>query len=279
MRYWIALLALALSLAGVVHTQEATPEAEANTGATPTINNITPDELTIVGSGFDVVEVTYTDSDGDANRFIWRTDDAEAARWFLPDSVFTQAAVGTTIPVRFNCDNVDASVDIALIVADAAGNQSIPATLRLNCVSNAASVVDPDITATPVATPTPAAEATDEPATESGSRPQIRSLEPSAAIVLDGQSVDVELVYDDPDGHARALLFSTVDEGDWTLPPTNFVQAVAGTTIPLNFFCADVFATLPVDIQIVVVDEANNISAPATFRLTCLPATAPAGSG
>lgn len=278
MKKLVLSFAALLCLAVVAFAQD-----ETNTGVAPTIESITPNEITIVGNGFAVVEVTYADPNLDANRFIWSTEADDAERWSLPDTFFSQTQAGTTLPIRFVCDDVTASVEIVLVVADLAGNESEPATLQLNCESSTPEVettavpeVPPEVTESPEATSeiTPeAAESTVDPI------PQILSLEPSAAILIDGQSIDATITYADGDGDASSLIFSTVDDGNWSLPPTFFSQAVDGTSLPLNFFCEDVFVTLPVDIQIVVVDEAANVSEPVTFRLTCLPEGVPVGNG
>jgi len=107
-------------------------------GSAPEIVTVTPSRLVIVGSGTATTEIEYADEDGDATRFLWRIVDAdEEANWTLEDGFFSQQVVGTTIPVTFRCvaDDATRTLEMQLIVEDAQGNQSEPATLTLLCIT------------------------------------------------------------------------------------------------------------------------------------------------
>jgi hypothetical protein len=109
-----------------------TPEP-VNTNTAPKVVSIDPGEQTIGGSSMVVVDVTYEDPDNDATRFIWDMAETNALTWDLPDGLFSQAAIGTTIPVTFYCTSPTFEASIQLIVEDANGNQSDPALFDLKC--------------------------------------------------------------------------------------------------------------------------------------------------
>lgn len=228
-------------------------ETDTDTGTAPEIISLTPETLTISGGSSDSIEVEYEDADGDASRFIWEVFDAdEGTSWNLPDGFFSQAVVGTTIPVTFRCDNVDATVSIQLIVADSQGNQSEPATFDLVCES---SLTDPG-----------------RGGGASGTAPEVVSVTPSRMVVSGVGTATTEIEYTDAEGDASRFLWSIVDAGEdtsWTLVDGFFSQAIVGTTIPVTFRCETVFTTQTLEMQLIVEDEAGNQSEPVTLTLVC----------
>lgn len=102
-------------------------------GSKPVIIAIEPQELFLTEDSSAIVNVTYEDVDGDAERFIWIMDDTDALEYDLPEGVFDQSVIGTEIPALFFCTTPGFFADISLLIMDKAGNLSDPYPLRLEC--------------------------------------------------------------------------------------------------------------------------------------------------
>ncbi len=112
----------------------AADETAALLGSAPEIVSISPDPAVIAGAGEIAVTVVYADADEDATRFTWTLiDSANLLSYELPGGTFTQSVVGTEITVNFFCTNPDFRAEIALVVSDAMGNESDPASFELVC--------------------------------------------------------------------------------------------------------------------------------------------------
>ncbi len=235
--------------------QDEETDTETDAGTAPEIVSLTPNAVTITGGGSATVDVEFADEDGDAVRFIWEVFEAgEDTSWNLPDGFFNQSIVGTTIPVTFRCDNVDAMVSIELIVEDAQGNRSESAFFDLQCQSSFA-----DLGQGGGAT--------------AGTAPEVVSVTPSRIVIVGEGTATTEIEYTDEDGDASRFLWSIVeasDETGWTLVDGFFSQSVVGTTIPVTFRCDAVDGTRTLEMQLIVEDEAGNQSDPVTLTLICV---------
>lgn len=244
------------------------------TGEAPEIVSITPQEALIVGGGRTTIEVEYDDADGDATTFIWDVAEGDESAWNLPDGFFAQALAGTTIPVNFRCADVDTNVTIQLIVADAQGNQSEPATFDLICLSSATAATIPESGQGGGTAADEATETDEEPAPDAvGSAPEIIAITPGQPVIRGGGVVTVEVEYADADEDATSFIWDVAesDSTDWVLPDGFFNQAAVGTIIPVDFRCTDEDSS--VVIQLIVADAAGNESEPATLELFCLSST------
>jgi len=249
------LFVFALPLAAQDEDTESETSAETSTGTAPSIVSLSPDTLIISGGGRGTVDVEYEDAEGDATRFIWEVfEAAEDTSWNLPDGVFVQETVGTTIPVTFRCDNTDAAVSIQLIIEDAQGNQSEPEFLLLECQT----AVEEDDGQGGGATP--------------GSAPEILTVTPSRIVIEGTGTATTEIEYSDEDGDASAFLWSIVDaedETDWSLENGFFSQEIVGTTIPVTFRCLAGEETQTLEMEVIVQDAEGNQSEPSTLTLVC----------
>jgi hypothetical protein len=227
------------------------------TGSAPEIVSLTPGEVVITGIGVALVEVVYADADGDAARFDWEMIETDMPVYRLPDGYFNQAVVGETLNVPFACTGSPYTATIGLQVVDAAGNRSEPATFMLICEA----VPEAD---DPAGEP----EAPDAP-DNAGSAPSVVSIEPAETTIPGFSEIVVEVTYEDADGDAARFIWEMVetDALTWELPDGQFSQAVAGTTIPVTFFCTT--PSFTASIQLVVEDAAGNQSEPALFELSC----------
>lgn len=111
--------------------------------------------------------------------------------------------------------------------------------------------------------------ADDAPTGGGGSAPYNVTITPDTVTLSGAGRITVEVSYADDDGDAALFIWSLVDTdmGFVTLPPGRFRQAVEGTTIPVDFFCA-----LPntfIEVELVVQDLAGNTSEPAGFTMIC----------
>lgn len=115
-------------------TADAADETAADPGSAPEVVSISPDPAVITGAGEIAVTVVYADPDEDANRFSWTLiDSANLLSYELPGGTFTQSVIGTEITVNFFCTQPDFTAEIELVVSDAMGNESDPASFELLC--------------------------------------------------------------------------------------------------------------------------------------------------
>jgi hypothetical protein len=244
-------------------TEEAPVDA---VGSAPANVSIEPNTVTLTGSGSIVVTVTYEDADGDASGFDWTVVDTDAQYAQVPDGRFSQAVVGTEIPVAFYCYQPNFRMDIELVVTDAAGNRSAPAPFTMICNDPLPTGGMDDIppVAQDVPQPTPVPTPVDP-----GSAPTILAINPPEIFLTRNTATTVLVTYSDPDGDAQLFIWTMEDTDaiEYELPLGRFDQQVVGTEIPALFFC-----TTPgfyANISLTVADSFGNLSEPAYLMLDC----------
>lgn len=250
-------------------TATATPEPTETVGVAPSIVSITPDTVTVDGSGVFTVTVTYEDPDLDAYAFFWSMVDTNAEYWALPAGFFDQQTVGTEIDVTFRCYQPAFEATVQLIVADVQGNESAPAALSMTCNADTDTVtIDTDLDNTGAGAQDPATDP-DTGTGATGSAPSVVSITPPSVILRENSETFATVTYADPDGDATQFVWVVTETNalTYTLPTGIFTQQAVGTEVPIRFFCT----TNPfvMEVSLVVVDAQGNTSDPFPFEITC----------
>lgn len=269
----ICALAFTLLLTtGAVLAQDATatPAPIDTVGTAPSIVSITPDTVTVDGSGVFTVTVNYDDPDLDAYAFIWSMVDTNADYWALPTGYFNQQTAGTAIDVTFRCYQPAFDATVQLVVMDLQGNQSDPVSLSMTCNEDASAVaLDTTLAGTgaqdATATATPPLDAVGAV----GSAPSVVSITPPSLILREDSETFATVTYADADGDATQFvwLVTATNALTYTLPVGTFIQQAVGTEIPVRFFCT----TNPfvMEVSLIVVDAQGNQSEAFPFEITC----------